>query len=255
MYPGKLEEQPMPLIVTTLWFGMHSSTRAFWTAASTPKSPHPGHQSGSTLPFISAMVNCWLARCVLVAICVFSSDHNLVHGNGEFYLPSELLLHCLHDMVRHEGFAVILADVPVRHEAGFTAQVARKLAAVVVLHDDGVARVPQNLQNRFAMQRHEPADLQLIGRDSFMIEDLAGFFDYARRRTPADQSHIGIARACQSWRRHCRLDPGDLAHALFHHGAPLDRIGELIADQYAVFHVFVRGHGVDVPGHARNGAR
>src|SRR5260370_3395287 len=189
MYPGKLEEHPIPLMVTTLWFGMRSSTRAFWTAASTPKSPHPGHQSGSTLPFISAMVNCWLARCVLVAICFSFSDHNLVHGHGQLCLPHQLrlprqlFLHCFHNVVRHEGFAVVLANVAVWHKAGFASQVARKLAAVVVLHDDGLARVPQNLQNRIAMQRHDPADLQLIGRDSFLIEDLAGFFYYARRRT------------------------------------------------------------------------
>src|SRR6266851_3238309 len=216
MYPGKLEEQPMPLIVTTLWFGMRSSTRAFWTAASTPKSPHPGHQSGSTLPFIPAMVNCWLARCVLVAICVSSSDHNLVHGNGEFNLPGELLLHCLDNVVRHEGFAIVLANVAVGYEAGFAAQVARKLAAVVVLHDDGVPRGFQNFQNRIAMQWHEPADLQLIGRDSFIIEYLAGFLDHTLRRTPANQRDVGGARTGQRWRRHCRLDPGHLAHALFH---------------------------------------
>src|SRR5260370_5695436 len=112
MYPGKLEEHPIPLMVTTLWFGMRSSTRAFWTAASTPKSPHPGHQSGSTLPFISAMVNCWLARCGLVAICVFSSDHNLVHGNGEVYVPGELLLHSLHVVMGHVLLSVLRPGVP-----------------------------------------------------------------------------------------------------------------------------------------------
>src|SRR5258708_1984505 len=230
MYPGKLEEHPMPLMVTTLWFGMRSSTRAFWTAASTPKSPHPGHQSGSTLPFISAMVNCWLARCVLVAICVFSSDHNLVHGNGEFYVPGELLLHCLHDVMGHERLAVILADVPVRHEARFAAQVARKLPAVIVLHDDGVPRVPQNFENGFAMQWHEPANLELICRDSFLIENFTGFLDHTFRRTPADQRNIRVARTPQRWRRHCGFDPRHLAHAFFHHGAALDRIREFIAD-------------------------
>src|SRR6266436_4023477 len=141
MYPGKLEEHPIPLMVTTLWFGMRRSTRAFWTAASTPKSPHPGHQSGSTLPFISAMVNCRLARCVLVAICVSSSDHNLVHGNGELCVPAELFLHGVDNMVRHERFAVVLANVAAGHKAGFAPQVARKLPAVVVLHDDGVRRI------------------------------------------------------------------------------------------------------------------
>src|ERR1700739_1114258 len=58
MKPGKLDEQPMPLMVTPLWVGICSSTSAFSTAARTPKSPHPGHQSGSTLPFRSAIVTC-----------------------------------------------------------------------------------------------------------------------------------------------------------------------------------------------------
>src|SRR6266478_3804160 len=179
MYPGKLEEHPMPLMVTTLWFGTRNSTSAFCTAASTPKSPHPGHQSGSTLPFKSAMVSCCVARCTLVAICVSSSDHNLVRGNREFCLAGELSLHGFDNVVRHERFAVVLADVPVRHKAGFAAQVARKLAAEIIFDDDGVPRVLQDFENGFAMQRHEPANLKLIRGDSLFIEALAGFFDYA----------------------------------------------------------------------------
>src|SRR6266700_5443830 len=157
---------------------MRNSTRAFCTAASTPKSPHPGHQSGSTLPFISARVS-RLARCATVAMCVSSSDRNLVHRNGEFRLPGELFLHRLHNVVRHEWFAVVLANVAVRHKTGFAAQVARKLPAVIILHDDGVPRVFENFENGLAMQWDEPANLQLIGGDSLIIEDLAGFLDHA----------------------------------------------------------------------------
>src|ERR1700751_1918216 len=69
MKPGKFDEQPIPLMVTTLWFGICNSTSAFWTAASTPKSPHPGHQSGSTLPFKSAIAT-WLVAARAVAIFV-----------------------------------------------------------------------------------------------------------------------------------------------------------------------------------------
>src|SRR5713226_8857567 len=232
MYPGKLEEQPMPLMVTTLWFGMRSSTSAFCTAASTPKSPQPGHQSGSTLPFMSAMVNC-LALSTLVAICVSSSDHDLVRGNGEFRLPRELFLHRLHDVMRHEGFAVVFTDVALRHETGFTSQIARKLGAVVVLNDDRVPRALQNFENRLAMQGHQPADLELIGRNALLAKNLAALLDHAHGRTPTDQSNIGIARTAQRGRRDDGLDAGHLAHALFHHGPALDRIGELVADQHA----------------------
>src|SRR5712691_9432324 len=105
------------------------------------------------------------------------------------------------------------------------------------------------------MQRHEPADLKLIRMDSFLIEYLAGLLDYTLGRTPADQGNIGVAGTRQRRRRHCGLNPGYLAHALFHHGAAFDRVGELVADQYAVFHVFVRRHRVDMAGNTGNGAR
>src|SRR5216683_6040476 len=105
------------------------------------------------------------------------------------------------------------------------------------------------------MQGHEPADLKLIRMDSFLIEYLAGLLDYTLGRTPADQGNIGVAGTRQRRRRHGGLNPGYLAHALFHHGAAFDRVGELVADQYAVFHVFVRRHRVDMAGNTGNGAR
>src|SRR6266853_5578187 len=139
MKPGKLDEQPIPLIVTTLWFGICSSTRAFCTAASTPKSPHPGHQSGSTLPFKSAIARCFGVSNA-VAMSSSSSNHNFVRGNRELGIPGQLFLHRFDNVMRHEWFAIVFADVSVRYEAGFAAQVAGKLPAVVVLDDDGVPR-------------------------------------------------------------------------------------------------------------------
>jgi len=115
-------------------------------------------------------------------------------GTESFVCPGELFLHRLDNVVRHERFAVVLADVAVRDKTGLAAQVARKLAAEIIFDDDGVPRVFQNLKNGFTMQRHEPANLQLIGGDSFLIEDLAGFLDYTFRRTPADQRNIRVAR-------------------------------------------------------------
>src|SRR5438128_134763 len=64
-----------------------------------------------------------------------------------------------------------------------------------------------------------------------------------------------MTRAPQRGRRNRGLDANYLAHALFHHGAALDCIGELVADQHAVFIVFVGRSRVDVAGHARNGTR
>src|SRR5690348_15015458 len=160
MKPGKFEEQPMPLMVTTSWLGICSSTSAFCMAASTPKSPQPGHQSGSTLPFKSAVLS-FLGGSNVVRIFIFSSNHNFVHGNREFSAPGKLFLHRPHDVVRHEWFPIVLANVPVRHIAGFAAQVAGKLATVVILDDDCVPRASQNVENRLAVQRDEPADLEL----------------------------------------------------------------------------------------------
>jgi len=76
-----------------------------------------------------------------------------MHGNGQFRFPSELFLHRFDDVVRHERFAIVLANVAIRHIAGFAAQIACKLATVVVLDDDCVPRAFQNVENRFAMQR------------------------------------------------------------------------------------------------------
>src|SRR6266496_6855075 len=97
MKPGKFDEQPIPLMVTTLWFGICNSTSAFWTAASTPKSPHPGHQSGSTLPFKSAIATWLVAAGAVTILCPpqtgfhqtrfpqtrISSNQDFVYGHGE----------------------------------------------------------------------------------------------------------------------------------------------------------------------------
>src|SRR5258708_2606387 len=189
MKPGKFDEQPMPLMVTTLWFGICNSTRAFWTAASTPKSPHPGHQSGSTLPLKSFNAT-WLV--VARAVAIFSSPQtrislnqissNLISSNQDFMcryrqlgFATQLFLYCFDDVVRHKWFPVVLADVSIGHEAGFAPQVAGELAAVVVLDDDRVPRAFQNLENRRAVQRHQPADLELIGGNALLSQDFAAF--------------------------------------------------------------------------------
>src|ERR1700679_2702067 len=154
MKPGKLEEQPMPLMVATWCLGIWSSTRAFWTAARTPKSPHPGHQSGSTLPLRSA-ITIRLGTTTSVAIGETPSEfsktvglrslhHDLMRGHRKIRLAGKLVLHRFDDVVRHKGLAVILANVPVGNEARFAAQVARELATEVVLDNDGMFRVLQN---------------------------------------------------------------------------------------------------------------
>src|SRR5215469_13373667 len=120
MKPGKLDEQPMPLMVTTLWFGICNSTRAFSTAASTPKSPHPGHQSGSTLPFRSAIVTFhWGTRAVAMSFYLHRdfiksfflhrrSHQHFMLRNRERGLATQLLLHRVDDVMRHKRLSIVL---------------------------------------------------------------------------------------------------------------------------------------------------
>src|SRR6266849_8598811 len=100
-------------------------------------------------------------------------------GDRKFGLPAQLFLHRFDDVVRHEWFAIVLADVSARDVAGFATQITGELAAVVVLYDDRVPRVFQNVKNHLAVQRHEPANLELVGRNSLFAEDLASLLDHS----------------------------------------------------------------------------
>ena len=78
------------------------------------------------------------------------------------------------------------------------------------------------VENRVAVQRHHPADLQLVGGDALFGEKLDRLVDDAFGRPPADQRDVGVARADELRRWDGGLDAGDLALALLHHGAALD---------------------------------
>src|SRR5213078_460031 len=56
-------------MVTTSWGWIWSSTSAFWSEDNTPKSPQPGHQSGSTFPLKSASVSLLESGSTTVAMC------------------------------------------------------------------------------------------------------------------------------------------------------------------------------------------
>src|SRR5439155_27151966 len=77
MKPGRLEEQPMPLMVTTLCGAMFISASTFSSEDKTPKSPQPGHQSGSTFPLKSAAVNgCDSSTVAISAPFYLTSGHH-----------------------------------------------------------------------------------------------------------------------------------------------------------------------------------
>src|SRR5439155_12086938 len=103
----------MPLIVMTSWGRRPSSTSACFRAASTPKSPQPGHQSGSTFPFRSLTVTSGRAAKLseapvssapgMTTLIYFPSlHHDLVDWHVRFSRPGQDRLHARHDVVRHE---------------------------------------------------------------------------------------------------------------------------------------------------------
>src|SRR5580658_3699996 len=134
MKPGRLEEQPMPLTTST-WCGFSpSSNSAVCRAERTVKSPQPGHQSGWIFPLNVSLLSWpgwtvgWAGGgAVSTAELIVFSDVYFVEGNGNFLPAGELLLHRLDNMVGHEGFAVVFADVAVRDDAGLGAKITRKL--------------------------------------------------------------------------------------------------------------------------------
>src|SRR5215831_6733256 len=129
--------------------------------------------------------------------------------------------------MRHERLAIVLTDVAVWYEAGFAAQIARELAAIVVLDDDGAAGARELLENRVAVQRDHPTDLQVVGDDALFGEQLNRLLDDAFGGSPADQGDFCIAWADHCRRRYRRLDACDLTLAFVHHSAALDGVGEL----------------------------
>src|SRR5215468_4141581 len=127
MKPGRFEEHPIPLTVTTSWGRIWSSTSAFSSDDNTPKSPQPGHQSGSIFPLKSASVSfpgsgsttvamspphLMAARCQ-ACIRSRSSNHNLVHRHRQLRFARKLLSDGFDNVMGHERLAVVFADISV----------------------------------------------------------------------------------------------------------------------------------------------
>src|SRR5438093_13498317 len=69
---------------------------------------------------------------------------NLMDRNGKAGLAGQLRFHCFDNVVRHERFAVVLADVTVRSETGFAPEITGELSAVIVLNQDHILAAPEN---------------------------------------------------------------------------------------------------------------
>jgi len=97
-------------------------------------------------------------------------------------LAGQLRFHCFDNVVRHERFAVVLADVAVPGEASFAPKIAGELAALIVLNHDDILTAPENGADFRRVQRHDPFDGELIGHDAFFAREFFyRFVDHARR--------------------------------------------------------------------------
>ncbi len=121
MKPGKLDEQPMPLmvdhvVIRDLQLGdrllqrvQHAEVAAAGAPVGVDLALEVGHRQtlGQS------------ARSV--AIFRFSLDHDFVHWHVQSGLCRPAVLHGFHDVVRHERFAIVLADVPRRQSSSRSA--------------------------------------------------------------------------------------------------------------------------------------
>src|SRR5262245_1204448 len=196
----------MPLMVITSCGCRFNSTSACFNAVSTPKSPQPGHQSGSTLPLKSLTVSrgspagCWPVFEILASISTGSTlidyslidryqvsgvgcqvhpvllNHDLVHRHIFLSRARQNLLNPIDNMMRHKRLAIVLTNVTVGDDAGFGAQVARELSAVVILYDDELLTLGNYRHDGFAMERNHPLNLEVIGGNAFFVCQLLHSF-------------------------------------------------------------------------------
>src|SRR5712692_4288587 len=152
-----------------------SSATADLSALSTPKSPQPGHQSGSALPLNSLTGSGarlgFLTSAVLVSVTPGSaigdppSDPDLVHRDVLLGLAREHLPDALHHVVGQERLAVVLAAVGVRHPARLRAKVGRGLPNVVVLNDVHLTCLCQRRLDGLDVEPEDPFPLAGVVRD------------------------------------------------------------------------------------------
>src|SRR5438132_1332488 len=103
-----------------------------------------------------------------------------MHGYIVASLAGKLLFHALDDMMRHKWFAIVLANVPVRVEAGFGAKVTGELAAIVVFHNNDFLAARKDAADLGGVDRDDPLDVKLIRHDAFFSREfLDGLANHA----------------------------------------------------------------------------
>ena len=83
-------------------------------------------------------------------------------------LTGQLRFDCFDNVVRHERFAVILADVTVRIETGFAPKISRELTALIVFNKNHILAAPEDGADLVRMERHDPFNGELIGDNAFL---------------------------------------------------------------------------------------
>src|SRR5438552_9951874 len=147
--------------------------------------------------------------------------------------------------MRHERFAVVLADVTLRIEAGLASEITGELAAVSVLNHNDIL-LPEDAADLSGVEWNNPFYLKMIGHDSFFSGELFyRFADHAVGRTPPDQCNSSVFGSEKFWRGDVVDRALHFTGAFFHHHPALVRVGKFIADERAVFVVLVRGSNVN----------
>src|ERR1700704_4714982 len=102
--------------------------------------------------------------------------------------------------MRHEGFAVVLADVALGVEAGLAPEISGELTAVGVLNNNDVL-LPKDPADLGGVEGNDPFYLKLVRHDPFFAGKLLdGFANHALGRTPAEQGDGGVLGAEEFWR-------------------------------------------------------
>src|SRR5262245_5103828 len=109
-----------------------------------------------------------------------------MYGNILLRCVRQNLLNAIDNMMRHKRLAIVLTNMTVGDDAGFGAQVARELSAVVILYDDELLTLGNYRHDGFAMERNHPLNLEVIGGNAFFVPYLLhGFANDSLRGAPS----------------------------------------------------------------------
>src|SRR5208282_6363556 len=135
--------------MTTFWLGICRRFTAISTAATTPKSPHPGHHVGFVSDFPmrgnAPPVGVGITRALLSAMV------HLLEPPGD-------------DLVGIEGLAVVLEKAAREVHPRFGAQESAELAGIVGLHEERAVRAPEGERGRCGVEGVDGREVEEVRR-------------------------------------------------------------------------------------------